>query len=146
MLRNSLRKNVSNKVTGLRLRIFRICVYALPRFGFSEMRNQQRKCFRSSASNLKTRTVGIPCGESKISTLLFADDVVILSENEQDLQKLLNILSEWCSTWGIQQKSKCMHFRSKRKPCSSSNFKMGDFSVEYCHEYKYLGFWINEFL
>ena len=62
--------------------------------------------------------LGIPCGDSKISTLLFADDVVILSENEQDLQKLLNILSEWCSTWGIRinpKKSKCMHFRSKRK-------------------------------
>jgi len=39
--------------------------------------------------------LGIPCGDSKIPTLLFADDVVILSENEQDLWKLLNIATLW---------------------------------------------------
>ena len=57
--RNSL--TFSEKFTGLRLRIFRVCVYALPRFGFSAIRNQRRKCFRSSASILKTRTICCMC-------------------------------------------------------------------------------------
>ena len=39
-----------------------------------------------------------------------------------------------------------MHFRNKRKPCSGFHFKIGELSSEYTHHYKYLGFWINEFL
>jgi len=80
---------------------------------------------------------------------LFADDIVLLAENETNLQSMLNILSNWCNKWGIKinaSKSKCMHFRNRRKPCSASHFKIGELSPEYTHHYKYLGFWINEFL
>ena len=39
-----------------------------------------------------------------------------------------------------------MHFQSKRTARSTFRFERGDLCVDYCHEYKYLGFWINEFL
>ena len=66
-----------------------------------------------------------------------------------NLQGLLNILSNWCDKWGIKinsSKTKCMHFRNKRKLCSVFHFEIGEFSPDYTHQYKYLGFWINEFL
>jgi len=93
--------------------------------------------------------LGVHCKEAIISSLLFADELVLLAENETNLQSMLNNLTNWCSKWGIKinaSKSKCMHFRNKRKPCSAFQFKIGKLSPEYTHHYKYLGFWINEFL
>ena len=39
-----------------------------------------------------------------------------------------------------------MHFRKKRKPCSTFNFICSNSKIEYCSEYKYLGLWINEYI
>ena len=101
------------------------------------------------AEDINTAELGVQCKENMVSSLLFADDLVILAENEVNLQGLLNILSNWCNKWGIKinsSKTKCMHFRNKRKLCSVFHFEIGEFSPDYMHQYKYLGFWINEFL
>ena len=101
------------------------------------------------AEDINTAELGVQCKENIVSSLLFADDLVILAENEVNLQGLLNILSNWCDKWGIKinsSKTKCMHFRNKRKLCSVFHFEIGEFSPDYTHQYKYLGFWINEFL
>ena len=39
-----------------------------------------------------------------------------------------------------------MHFHNKRKNITPCSLYLGNNVVEFCHEYKYLGFWINEFL
>ena len=39
-----------------------------------------------------------------------------------------------------------MHCRDKRKVRSSFPFKIGSATADYTHQYRYLGFWINEFL
>ena len=47
-----------------------------------------------------------------ICVLLYADDIVLLAENEKDLQTLLNTTHEWCSKWKLNiniEKSKIMH-------------------------------------
>ena len=43
-------------------------------------------------------------------------------------------------------KTKIMHFRKKRQPCSTFNFICSNSKIEYCSEYKYLGLWINEYI
>ena len=43
-------------------------------------------------------------------------------------------------------KTKAMHFRNVRKPQSNVTLHIGSKPLEYCHQYKYLGFWINEHL
>ena len=66
---------------------------------------------------------------SNVSILLYADDIVLLSDNEMKMQSMLECLSEWCHTWGLQinfDKSKVMHFRASGKPKIEYQFKCGD--------------------
>ena len=88
-------------------------------------------------------------GVIKIASLLYADDVVVLANSEKVLQQLLSIVNQWCLKWGINvnpTKTKAMHFRHKRRKLSCCQLMLGSSVIEFCHEYKYLGYWINEFL
>ena len=81
--------------------------------------------------------------------LMYADDVVVIGETENDLQVMLNSIDNWCKTWGIGinvKKTKVLHFRLKRASLSSFKFNLEIQPIEYAHEYKYLGFLFNEFL
>ena len=51
-----------------------------------------------------------------LSILLYADDIVLLAETEINLQKMLNILSLWCSKWRLtinDDKTQIIHFRKQ---------------------------------
>ena len=40
--------------------------------------------------------VGVPISETdSISVLLYADDIVLMAQNAEDLQKMINALREW---------------------------------------------------
>ena len=48
-----------------------------------------------------------------INILLYADDIVLLAENEANLQKMLQLLYKWCYKWRLnvnESKSKVIHF------------------------------------
>ena len=56
---------------------------------------------------------GVRLGEMTISCLLYADDLVILAENEVAMQALLKRVCDWCSLWDINvnsNKSAVIHF------------------------------------
>ena len=36
-----------------------------------------------------------------ITSLLYADDVAIFAENVSDMQRILNMVDQWCQAWGI---------------------------------------------
>ncbi len=49
-----------------------------------------------------------------MGALLYADDLVILAEREENLQKMLDIANAWCKKWQLLinvKKSQIMHFR-----------------------------------
>ena len=51
-----------------------------------------------------------------ISVLLYADDAVILAEDEKLLKRGLEVLMEWCNEWSMEvnvEKSGVMHMRRK---------------------------------
>ena len=48
--------------------------------------------------SVKALNVGIDIRSEKVCILLYADDVVFLCENEDDLQEMLNTLESWCYT------------------------------------------------
>ena len=115
-------------------------------------------CFLNDLSKeIKTTNLGVHlnCSDDNdgdsftISNLLYADDIVLLAETENDLQSMLNIVFNWCNKWRMEvnlSKTEVLHIRKKNKPRSNFIFKLGHQTVKYCEEYKYLGLTINEHL
>ena len=86
--------------------------------------------------------LGINVGDAKISLLLYADDIVMVAYNGQDMQTILNKLHDWCKRWRVlinTEKSKVMHFRRGRRKRTEFQFKVGDNILEITEKYKYLG-------
>ena len=100
------------------------------------------------ASELNTLCKGINIGYENLSILLFADDIVLVSDNELDMQVMLDYVNEWFSKWRLtvnNLKSKVMHFRKKSVPRSNFQFCLGQNNLNYVDEYKYLGIMFSEF-
>ena len=51
---------------------------------------------------LKNAEVGVKCRKQLISVLLYADDAVILAEDEKLMRLGLKVLMEWCDEWGVE--------------------------------------------
>ena len=102
-------------------------------------------------TDLNDKGLGINCGNCQITTLLYADDIVIVAPTPSALQSLIDVLTQWCITWGIRvnvMKTNIVHFRRKikSKPRCSHTFKYGSQTITYTAEYKYLGFILDEHL
>lgn len=76
-----------------------------------------------------------------LSCLLYADDVVLLSETKEGLQKSISYLKKFCDTIGMEinfNKSKIIIFNKAGK-IIPAKFTIGDTELEIVKEYKYLG-------
>ena len=81
---------------------------------------------------------------AKLNSLLYADDLVILSRSKIGLQNCLNTLSSYCSTWLLStcinpKKTKVMIFQKRAKKYIDSNFHIDNEPVEIVQNYTYLG-------
>ena len=93
--------------------------------------------------------LGVKFGHVKLSILLYADDMVLVANNEKDLQSMLDKMHEWCCKWRLkvnQEKSNIVHFRNSRKPLTNFQFKYGEHILDTVSEYKYLGVLLDEHL
>ena len=78
---------------------------------------------------------------SIIGCLLYADDLLILSETKDGLQHSLDKLYKYCHMWKLQiniQKTKVVIFTTNKKK-EVANFKFGDDSLTISDTYSYLG-------
>ena len=102
------------------------------------------------ASEIKETNIGIKIHDDLlINILLYADDIVLITENEADLQFLLFVVESWCKKWRLEinlTKTNILHVRPKRKQQSKFTFLFDMRPVAYCQSYKYLGANLNEFL
>ena len=102
------------------------------------------------AKELDDMRCGVTLEETlQLSVLFYADDIAILSETEEGMQKMLDKLNDWCNKWRIvinENKTKILHFRPKAKNGTENSFKCGNKKIDVTSNYKYLGFWMNEFL
>ena len=101
------------------------------------------------AVGIKEISLGVNIETEKVSILMYADDVAFITENERDMQTLLDFTHTWCETWHMKinmSKTKVMHFRKRNNPRSEFELKLGDHLLHYVDKYKYLGVIIDEFL
>ena len=53
-----------------------------------------------------------------LNILLYADDIMMFAENEEDLQSSIYIVQVWCEKWRLEvylSNTNILHIRSKRK-------------------------------
>ena len=84
-----------------------------------------------------------------MSILLFADDIVLISETEQELQIMINKLHVWCKTWHMKvncEKTQIVHFRPKKQSNTVYNFLLGNEEIKLVDKYRYLGCVLTEHL
>ena len=77
---------------------------------------------------------------TKLYVLLYADDTIILADNETSFQQSLNSFNNYCEVWKLKinkDKSKVMIFGAKKTDCF--NFYIGKTKLEIVNAYKYLG-------
>ena len=76
----------------------------------------------------------------KLFIILYADDTVILSESESDLQAQHDAFHEYCLTWNLKvniDKNKIVIFGSGRTPQTLS-FKYNGSEIEVVKNFNYL--------
>lgn len=81
--------------------------------------------------------------DSRIPVLAYANDLVLVASSAEDLQKLLDILFQFCTKWRLNvntQKTKSMLFRRSAQ-CRKTLVKVhyGGQEIEQVDSYKYLG-------
>ncbi len=86
-----------------------------------------------------------------VSVLAFADDIVLLAENPEDLQKLISIVQKWSAKWRFiinPEKSQIVHYRNAPKNRTAFKFKLQENGpyLQVVDSYKYLGVYLDEYL
>ena len=101
------------------------------------------------AIKIKELKYGVKIANEIVSILLYADDIVLLSNSENNLQKMLLYMNTWCEQWCLKinvTKSKVVHFRPKSIDQSSFIFMCGTQIINIVKNYKYLGIILDEHL
>ena len=81
----------------------------------------------------------------KLYILIYGDDTVVLAESEDEMQKSLNTLHEYCKEWKFKTnvtKTKIMLF-SRGKKRHLPDLMFGNSKIEAVFEYNYLGIIFN---
>ena len=93
---------------------------------------------------------GIMYSDFMVSSLAYADNIILLSDSEEGLQKQIQKLEKWCHKWMLNinmGKTKVMHFHSNRQtPCIKHKFVINGQELEVVKQYKYLGIVVDSLL
>ena len=84
---------------------------------------------------------GIVVGGRNVNNIRYADDTVLLADNEANLQEMLDVANRSGETKGLRinaAKTKCMVI-SRDQACPVMNLKVGDRSIDNVNEFIYLG-------
>jgi hypothetical protein len=86
-----------------------------------------------------------------MAILMYADDLALLAESEEDLHRMLNELHEWTQEFDMSvnnAKTKVVHFRrGPSTPRTEAVFRLGEnVVIETVDRYRYLGLVLTEFM
>lgn len=93
--------------------------------------------------------LGIVLDDLIVSTLAYADDVVLLAETPENLQKLTDLVYKWSQRWQMMvniQKTKAVIFRRKRVTPPDVQLYYGKEKIEVVEGYRYLGVFLDAHL
>ncbi len=100
---------------------------------------------------LKYMGLGVKVNEMTICVLAYADDIALIADTPENLQKLISKMHEWCNRWRFiinPAKSNVVHFRNPPKAQTGHKFTLGNNGKELkvVESYKYLGVIIDQYL
>lgn len=85
---------------------------------------------------------GVQINKTVIKLLAYADDLVLLATNKNDLQEMVDQLDEYCKKWNLVvnlNKSKIVVFRNGGRPAKHEVWNYRGENIEVVNSYKYLG-------
>ena len=94
---------------------------------------------------LKDLGYGVPVGDRDLTSLLYADDIVLMADSADKLQEMIDEVERFCSEWRLglnARKSKIMVVAPNGSVESNDNeptYNFGGTPLEVVTEYKYLG-------
>jgi hypothetical protein len=91
--------------------------------------------FDDSCHSVTLETLALNC-------LTFADDILLLFERAEGIQKSLDKLSEYCKKWQLSvnvKKTKAIIFQQQFFPYNKSDFYLNGYKLEKVLKYRYLG-------
>ena len=89
---------------------------------------------------------GVRVGDSRLNVLLYADDIVVMSESSEDLQDVLNVVAGYGNDFHVSfsdEKSEVLIVNGLAHE-GENGWMLGEKKLKRTKEYKYLGMWINE--
>ena len=84
----------------------------------------------------------VTLGNIKLSNLLYADDLILISETKTDLQSCLDNLQAYCQKWKLtvdNKKTKVMVVEKRQSSAQIHRFSFKKELIEICKLYPYLG-------
>lgn len=96
------------------------------------------------AKRLENSDLGYRLGQNRLPALLFADDILLISKDPEEMQRLLNICAEYWKEYRFdfcKDKSQMMVVNPPVQPQKSWN--LGDSTLGQVTRYEYLGVTIN---
>jgi hypothetical protein len=93
------------------------------------------------AEELRELGIGVPVGDEVLSLLMYADDIVLLAESEEELQNMLGVVYEYSRKWRFElsdKKTEVVVFGGKVKG-SWEGFFIGEKKLKIVKGYRYLG-------
>ena len=81
-------------------------------------------------------------GDMKINCMMYADDLIIMSESNTGLQESMNKLDKYCDQWGLTvniNKTKCMITKTNSNININSKLFFKNNNIEIVDKVKYLG-------
>ncbi|KAG0713850.1 hypothetical protein GWK47_015278 [Chionoecetes opilio] len=98
------------------------------------------------AVRVKRTGLGVKIGDEVLSVLMYADDVVILSENHNELQEMLNAVTEYGRDFNVRlskEKSQVLVVNGDDS-VDDRIWMVGGNEIKRTKEYKYLGIWLDD--
>ncbi len=100
---------------------------------------------------LKYTGLVVPVDDLTVCALAYADDIALIADSPENLQKLISVLNDWCKKWRFvinPSKSNVVHYRNPPKVQTNFIFQLGDNGpvIDITDNYKYLGVYLDQYL